>query len=146
MAHAPSQSPTWVYKILDTAKNDPRYLFPTPIPASHTFFLPALDYKDGYVHLSTANQLPNTLNRFFADHDEVVLLRLDYKRLSAFKDVRWEPTSSGEAFPHLYGGGGIEGENVDSFKEVKRNTSLSEKTTAWNDPLEQLRSEGWLVY
>ncbi|KAL7004427.1 hypothetical protein EMMF5_006047 [Cystobasidiomycetes sp. EMM_F5] len=148
MAAAPSTLPTYVYKILETANTNPRFLFPVPIPASHSFALPELDLKDGYVHLSTAAQLPNTLNRFFANHDEVVLLKLDYKRLSAFKEVRWEPTSSGEAFPHLYGGSGIEGENVDSFKQLQRSPrdAQGEKVITWSDPLEELKKEGWLVY
>jgi uncharacterized protein (DUF952 family) len=46
------------------------------------------DEKDGYVHMSTTTQLPGTLNRFFGDHDEVVLLKMDYRRLSSWKDVR----------------------------------------------------------
>lgn len=103
-----------------------------------------LDEKDGFVHMSTSKQVPGTLNRFFADHDEVVLLKMDYKRLTAWKDVRWEGTSSGQTFPHLYGYG-IEGEMVESFKEVKRGKD-GEKLTGWDDALRKLEEEGWLVY
>merc|ERR1712230_251844 len=140
----PSPPPTYVYKILETARSNPRFLFPTPIPASHLFTLPPLDEKDGFVHLSTAKQLPGTLSRFFAEHSEVVLLKMEYKRLSAWKDVRWEGTSSGEAFPHLYGYG-IEGEMVESYKELKRGEQ-GEKLDSWQDALKKLEQEGWLVY
>ena len=91
---------------------------------------------------STSEQLPGTLSRFFASHTEVVLLKMDYARLSGFKPVKWEATSTGQMFPHLYGYG-IEGENVESFTEVVREGE-GEKTQSWEDKLEQLRREGWL--
>ena len=69
---------------------DPRYTFPVPVPASHEFFLSEIDYKDGFVHLSTAKQVPGTLNRFFADVPAVTLLRIEHERLAGFKRVRWE--------------------------------------------------------
>lgn len=94
--------------------------------------------------MSTSKQVPATLNRFFADQDEVVLLRMDYKRLAGWKDVRWEGTTSGQTFPHLYGYG-IEGEMVDSFKEVKRGKD-GEKVIGWDEALRKLEEEGWLVY
>lgn len=91
---------------------------------------------------STVEQLPGTLNRFFGDHKEVVLLKMDYARLSSFKKVKWEAASNGQMFPHLYGYG-IEGENVESFQEVVRQGE-GEKTESWQDKLEQLEREGWL--
>lgn len=58
----------------------------------------------GFVHLSTADQWPAVLERFYSDHHgELVLLTVDPSRLSA--PVRWEPPheDSDELFPHLYG-------------------------------------------
>lgn len=78
-----------------------RYTFPIPIPASHTFFLSELDYKDGYIHMSTAKQVPKTLERFFADVPSVTLLRMDYGRLSGFKRVIWEGGDDSEAASHI---------------------------------------------
>lgn len=46
--------------------------------------------------MSTASQLAGTLNRFFKDDPVVVLLKMDAERLSGWKIVKWEPTSSGE--------------------------------------------------
>ena len=68
----------------------PRYTFPIPIPASHTFFLSELDYKDGFVHLSTAKQVPMVLDRFFPDVPSVVLLRLETDRVGSFKRLSWD--------------------------------------------------------
>lgn len=67
-----------------------RFTFPEPIPASHTFFLSELDSKDGFIHLSTARQVPKTLERFFANVESVTLLRIELDRLAAFKRVKWE--------------------------------------------------------
>jgi uncharacterized protein (DUF952 family) len=98
-------SSKYIYKILPHSSVDTRYTFPIPIPASHTFFLSELDYKDGFVHLSTgkqvrprlhastspdARQVLKTLERFFADVPAVTLLRLDADRVGAFKRIRWE--------------------------------------------------------
>ena len=60
---------------------------------------------DGYVHLSTPDQVQLPANRLFDGRDDIVLLRLDSSRLGA--EVRWEPgvPSDPESmrFPHLYG-------------------------------------------
>ncbi|ORY34304.1 hypothetical protein BCR39DRAFT_556696 [Naematelia encephala] len=140
-----SQSPKWIYKILPHSSVDTRYTFPIPIPASHSFFLSELDYKDGFVHLSTAAQVPRTLERFFSDVPAVTLLRLETARISAFKRVRWEE-SHGEKFPHLYAL--LEGENIDSFKEVHRTLAKSgekldgQGLAGWGEALKSV--DGWL--
>jgi uncharacterized protein (DUF952 family) len=58
----------------------------------------------GFVHLSTADQWPKVLERFYGGHDgELLLLTVDPRRLTA--PLRWEgaPSNAGEPFPHLYG-------------------------------------------
>ncbi|TXT10667.1 hypothetical protein VHUM_02172 [Vanrija humicola] len=113
-----SQNPTYIYKIFPSATVDSRFYFPTPIPSSHEFFLSELDSKDGFVHLSTAQQVPGTLKRFFADAEQVAILRLEYARLSAWKRVRWEQAGNGDSYPHLYAL--LEGQDIDSFKEIEQ--------------------------
>lgn len=58
----------------------------------------------GFVHLSTAEQWPGVLHRFYPDHEGgLLLLTIDPALLTA--PLRWEvgdPTT-GEEFPHLYG-------------------------------------------
>ncbi|GAA5974695.1 hypothetical protein JCM11641_007227 [Rhodosporidiobolus odoratus] len=133
-----SSAPGYVYKIVPHSSVNPRYTFPVPIPAGHTFVLSELDAKDGYIHLSTTHQLPRTLNRFFANDPKVVLLKMDYGRLSSWKVVKWEKISSGDVFPHLYAQ--LEGENVESFLDLTR----EEGESNWDGALERAREKGWL--
>ncbi len=60
----------------------------------------AVDRADGYVHLSTAAQLPGTAARHFAGIDRIRLLEFEADDLT---DLRWEPAREGALFPHLYG-------------------------------------------
>ncbi|GAA5842072.1 hypothetical protein JCM9279_002774 [Rhodotorula babjevae] len=127
-----------VYKIVPHSSVNPRYSFPVPIPASHTFVLSELDAKDGFIHMSRAEQLAGTLNRFFKDDPKVVLLKMDYARLSGFKIVKWEPSGSGEIFPHLYAQ--LEGENVEEHLDLEKKPG----ETSWDAALERARRAGWL--
>jgi uncharacterized protein (DUF952 family) len=62
----------------------------------------ALDAQDGYVHLSSAHQLPLTLARYFDGHETVVLLAVDRSRLGESLVFESSPPRPG-AFPHVYG-------------------------------------------
>jgi uncharacterized protein (DUF952 family) len=59
----------------------------------------AIDVADGYVHLSTRAQLPETAARHFAGKGRVKLLKFDSVALPPLK---WEPSRGGDLFPHLY--------------------------------------------
>jgi len=59
-----------------------------------------VDRADGYVHFSTAAQLPGTLARHFAGETGLVLLAVD--AAAAGPALTWEPARSGSLFPHLY--------------------------------------------
>ncbi|QRZ15321.1 DUF952 domain-containing protein [Paracoccus methylovorus] len=58
-----------------------------------------VDLTDGYIHLSTAAQVPETLARHFAGLDGLHLLALDSDALT---ELLWEPSRGGDLFPHLY--------------------------------------------
>jgi len=59
-----------------------------------------VDVADGYVHLSTPEQAPETAARHFAGVEGLFLLAIDEERL---KDaLKWEPSRGGALFPHLY--------------------------------------------
>ena len=60
-----------------------------------------VDLADGYVHLSTAEQVEQTAAKHFAGEDGLVLLTLDKTRLDPA--LKWEPSRGGALFPHLYG-------------------------------------------
>ncbi len=63
--------------------------------------LSSADARDGYVHLSTREQLPGTLEKHFAGEPAVRLLAVDAGRLG--EALRWEPARKRALFPHLYG-------------------------------------------
>lgn len=59
-----------------------------------------VDLDDGYIHLSTAEQLGGTLDKHFAGQADLVIVEVD---LAALSDaVRWEESRGGALFPHLY--------------------------------------------
>ncbi len=58
------------------------------------------DLRDGYIHISTPEQLPGTAARYFSGLDGVVAVTLDADALG--DALRWEPSRGGALFPHLY--------------------------------------------
>ena len=61
----------------------------------------AADMADGFIHLSTAAQTPETAAKHFAGQPGLVLLELETVALGS--SLAWEPSRGGELFPHLYG-------------------------------------------
>jgi uncharacterized protein (DUF952 family) len=62
----------------------------------------AHDRADGFLHFSTAAQLPETLRLYYANQDNLVLVAVDACALGAA--LKWDHAASrGENFPHLYG-------------------------------------------
>jgi uncharacterized protein (DUF952 family) len=60
-----------------------------------------VDLADGYIHLSTAAQLRETLDKHFAGQDGLWLAAVDLDALA--EAVKWEPSRGGQLFPHIYG-------------------------------------------
>jgi uncharacterized protein (DUF952 family) len=60
-----------------------------------------VDLADGYIHMSTAPQLAETIRRHFAGHDELAIVAVDLEALG--DAVKWEVSRGGDHFPHLYG-------------------------------------------
>jgi len=59
-----------------------------------------IDRSDGFVHLSTAAQLAETLERHFPDQSGLVIAAIDLVALG--RAVRWEHSRQGQLFPHVY--------------------------------------------
>jgi len=60
-----------------------------------------VDLADGYIHLSTADQLTETVDKHFAGQSDLHVAAVD---LGSFgESLRWEESRGGQLFPHLYG-------------------------------------------
>lgn len=60
-----------------------------------------IDLKDGYVHLSTRDQVLETARLHFAGADDLLALEIPLERIGAGVKFELAP-KRGEAFPHLY--------------------------------------------
>lgn len=56
---------------------------------------------EGFVHCSTREQLLATAERYFAGVDGLRVLELDPSRLAS--ELKYEESTGGELFPHIYG-------------------------------------------
>ncbi|KAK7750537.1 hypothetical protein SLS62_007513 [Diatrype stigma] len=119
---APSPLPTYVYKILPSAP-------PSPLPSEYP--LSELDQKDGFVHLSSAAQVPTTADLFFDPATSLWLLKLKLARFA--QATKWEGP---RGCAHLYGNFGAD--EVESARAFSRRDGET-----WSAALE--RQGGWLV-
>jgi uncharacterized protein (DUF952 family) len=60
-----------------------------------------VDLADGYIHLSTADQLTETVDKHFAGQGDLQVAAVDLEALG--DAVKWEPSRGGALFPHIYG-------------------------------------------
>jgi uncharacterized protein (DUF952 family) len=60
-----------------------------------------IDLADGYIHLSTAEQLTETVDKHFAGQNDLHIAAVDLEALG--DDVKWEKSRGDQLFPHLYG-------------------------------------------
>lgn len=60
-----------------------------------------LDARDGYVHLSSKDQVGETLALHYEGQSGVHLYEFVLERLGG--NVKWEASRGGALFPHLYG-------------------------------------------
>lgn len=68
---------------------------------SGSFMGAVVDLADGYIHLSTAAQLDETLNKHFHGQTELIIAAVPLAPLGA--KLRWEESRGGQLFPHYYG-------------------------------------------
>jgi uncharacterized protein (DUF952 family) len=88
------QHPQTAYKIL-TAEQWAQF------QADGVFMGAPIDLADGYIHLSAADQLAETLAKHFAGQSGLVIAEVDLPTLGA--TVTWEVSRGGALFPHIYG-------------------------------------------
>jgi uncharacterized protein (DUF952 family) len=68
--------------------------------SANVFAGSAEDVRDGFIHLSTRDQLADTIARHFAGESGLIVLEIAADRVNAA--LRWEPSRDGAMFPHLY--------------------------------------------
>lgn len=58
------------------------------------------DLRDGFIHLSSGDQLAGTLAKHFRGQSDLVLVAFTASSLAP--DLKWEVSRGGNLFPHLY--------------------------------------------
>lgn len=94
MTAADSDLPRFIYKLLARAEWEEALSAGVYTGSEH-------DRRDGFIHFSTAAQLPETARKHFAHVDDLMVIEVDAEGLGSA--LKWEPSRSGALFPHLYG-------------------------------------------
>ncbi|WP_420382946.1 DUF952 domain-containing protein [Novosphingobium sp.] len=68
--------------------------------ASGVFTGAPVDLVDGYIHLSTADQVTATVDKHFAGQTDLFVVSIDLPPLG--DTIRWERARGGALFPHAY--------------------------------------------
>jgi uncharacterized protein (DUF952 family) len=89
-----SDTPDTAYKVLTADQM-------TALETDGVFAGAPVDLADGYIHLSTAEQLGETIDKHFAGQSNLWLAAVDLEVLG--DAVKWEPSRGGQLFPHIYG-------------------------------------------
>ena len=58
------------------------------------------DLRDGFIHLSTREQIYSTIKKYFNQYTQVVILA--FKEVDLKSKLRWEASRNEELFPHYY--------------------------------------------
>lgn len=68
--------------------------------STETFQGSPVDVADGYIHLSCASELKATLDKWYAEQTQVVLLQVYAEAIETH--LKYEASRGGIEFPHLY--------------------------------------------
>lgn len=145
----------YMYKIVPSTSTVP---ITSSGQLSKDYLLPVseLDKKDGYMHMSTAAQIPATLSRFFrtstSAKDMIYLFKVPYLPLEEKRLVRWEDGDgkvhepwSGDpgVFPHIYDDQNF----IMSHGEVETVAEVVSEVgeESWQPALSRLTESKWLV-
>lgn len=58
------------------------------------------DLRDGFIHLSAADQLAGTLEKYYADFPHIIIASVESQNWGSH--LKWELSRGGASFPHLY--------------------------------------------
>jgi uncharacterized protein (DUF952 family) len=88
-----SELPLTAYKVLTSPQM-------ALLEADGVFAGAPIDLADGYIHLSAADQVTETVDKHFGGQTELHVAAVD---LAVLGDaVKWEPSRGGQLFPHIY--------------------------------------------
>ncbi len=73
-------------------------------------------HSEGFIHCSDDKELEKTANLYFSSEPDILILYIDTAKLQS--EVKYEASSRGPEFPHIYGPINIE--CVVKTKKVKR--------------------------
>ena len=88
-----SELPDVAYKVLTAAEM-------AALEHEGSFTGAPVDLADGFIHLSTAAQLDETVAKHFAGQTDLHVAAVDLPVLG--DAVKWEPSRGGQLFPHIY--------------------------------------------
>jgi len=84
-----------------------RYIFKVLTPdqwatfqANKVFTGSPVDLADGYIHMSCAPQLKETMDKWYADQERVFILEVESGPIAT--DLKYEVSRGGAEFPHLF--------------------------------------------
>ena len=60
-----------------------------------------VDIEDGFIHLSTIDQLKVTVSKHFALQKNLILIEFETDKFE--NEIKWEKSRGGDLFPHFYG-------------------------------------------
>ena len=89
-----SELPNLAYKVLTAEQM-------AALEAEGSFAGAPVDLADGYVHLSTREQLTETVDKHFAGQENLHVAAVDLGSFGG--SLKWEESRGGQLFPHLYG-------------------------------------------
>jgi uncharacterized protein (DUF952 family) len=69
--------------------------------ATNDVYIPQGFASEGFIHLSTEQQVPGVLQRYYQGRTDLLLLTIDETKIKGL--LKYEPSTGGELYPHLYG-------------------------------------------
>ena len=82
----------YIFKIIDVNEWQ-------KIKVKGTYTGSSKDIEDGFIHFSGEEQIKETLEKYYQNQKNLVLLKVDTLKLD---HLIWEQASDGNMFPHLY--------------------------------------------
>ena len=76
---------------------------------------------EGFIHCSYEDQLDGVIGRYYANHDELVVLTIDTEKLAA--RLVAEPSTGGEIYPHIYGPLNMSAVVASDVRQIERSAS-----------------------